>query len=64
MKAAGINGISGYVKTADVNKLLNFEDPSEMLAYAKEHEGTEYIDVYDESKINVVDKHPVTIEIK
>lgn len=63
MKAVGINGISGFVKTAEADAMAQIVDSDAVLAYANANEGTHYIDVYDASKQVVIDKYPVTIDV-
>ena len=42
---------------------MNIENEEEALHYAREHEGTNYLSVYDSNKTTVVDVYPLVIEI-
>lgn len=63
LRVTGVNGVSGYVETAELNKLMDIEKSDDALQYARDHLGMNYLDVYDSSKKVVVDTYPLEIAI-
>lgn len=63
LRVVGVNGITGFIETEEANRLMNIGNEEEALHYAREHEGTNYLSVYDSNKTTVVDVYPLVIEI-
>ena len=63
LRVTGVNGISGYVETSELNRLMDIEKSDDALQYARDHLGLNYLDVYDSSKKVVVDAYPLEIAI-
>ncbi|HIY79739.1 MAG TPA: hypothetical protein IAA42_04800, partial [Candidatus Olsenella excrementavium] len=64
VRVIGINGCEGLVKESEENALEHIASLEETLQYVKEHEGTQYIQVYAEDFVTVIDAYPVTYELE